>query len=218
MDAVFLGGVDVRVGVDRGARRVGRRAGALGDAAADQQRFCFAGTLGLAAHPGEYDPRFADGLAVHRQRDGHASQGEVAVATGELHPRLTGVRLQRRKVRLDEDLVGLEQGGQIADEEVLGGDRAPDAWPDDAECGVEAHGYGGELGRRIGVRQAAADGAARADRGVADVADRLDEQRLELGQTVATLDRYLAGHGPYGEPTLAWLDVRQLGDAIEIDQ
>ena len=66
---------------------------------------------------------------------------------------------QRRQRHLDQDLVGLEDGGEQAGEEVAGLDPALAARALEPEAGAERHGHGRQLGGGIGVGQAAAEGA-----------------------------------------------------------
>ena len=69
----------------------------------------------------------------------------------------------RRQRDLREQLVGRERGGQRGDEEVGGGDGALAARATQREPRVERHHHRRQLGGGVGVREAAAERAARAD-------------------------------------------------------
>ena len=139
-------------------------AGALGHAAADQQR------LGLAGADRACRPRRSARCAhrrpassSQRQRHRHAGQGEVAVATGELEPGLASVAAAAAEARS-------RPGSRRARSDAWSDSRRKKSsaatvrrprGPTTRQLGVQAHGDGRQLGGRIGVRQAAADRAAR---------------------------------------------------------
>src|SRR5207253_5070556 len=85
--AVLLAGVNVGIGIDGRADRVGRRRRALEDAAADQQGLRLASADWYAANAGQHDAGGLDAFAAEAERDGHTGQREIAVTTGELEPR-----------------------------------------------------------------------------------------------------------------------------------
>ena len=64
-------------------------------------------------------PRLAAAAAlVERHQRRHPDLRVVAVAAGDLHERPAGARRQRRQRDLDQQLVGLQGGGEEAGEEV----------------------------------------------------------------------------------------------------
>ena len=76
----------------------------------------------------------------------------------------------------------------------------------------------GQLGGRVGVRQAAADGAAVARLAMADVAQRLDHQRAMFRDLGRGFDIALASHGADAQPLVADHDAAQFVEPVEIDQ
>ena len=86
------------------------------------------------------------------------------------------------------------------------------------QVGVERGGNGGQLGGRVGVGQAAADGAAIADLRMADQRQGLGEQRVALLHQGRALGRALANHRPDGQAAIGRLDLADLVEGVDVDQ
>jgi hypothetical protein len=100
---------------------------------------------------------------------------------GVLDDRPAAAWRKRRHRDLDQELVRLERGGQVRDEEVLARESSRPPLRGGVEARAERGESGGELSRRVGVGDRAADRSPRADLRVADQARRLDEERPACG-------------------------------------
>jgi hypothetical protein len=103
-------------------------------------------------------------------------------------------------------------------EEVAGLHCAPAALALDVDLGVERHQDGGVVGRRIGVRQAAADGAAVAHLRVADRRGRFRERRTLVGQERRRRHRVVRRGGADLDLAVLLRDARQPRDAGDVDE
>jgi len=143
---------------------------------------------------------------------GHDDQAEVTMPPGELGK--TPPAGGREVHRLDE-LVVVQAGLQRAGEQVRGRDLAPAIRTRDARDRTGRGGYDGEFGGRVGVRQAAAEGAAGADGRVADPAGGLGQQRVP----VLRGERAVPGQGADPQPAAGPGDEAvQPGDAVDVDE
>ena len=106
--------------------------------------------------------------------------------------RVPGRRIGGRDPHLDDALVVVERGGEVALEEVGGGDRALARRAASDDRAVERGDHARDLGRGVGVRNGAADRAPRADGRVADERQRLREQRQSVAHDRRPLGRALA--------------------------
>ena len=129
---------------------------------------------------------------VEQRRAGH---GEIAAPPGEFLEAQRRPDGPRRQPDLDDDLVGGERGGERRDEHVGGTDGALAGAPDNRDLGVAGHRDARHFRGRIGVRDAAADGAAIADLVVGDLADRGLEQGMRGVEPRVVLDVAPAHHG-----------------------
>ena len=114
---------------------------------------------------------------LHRHDRGDAEDGVARGGMAELLVGRAGSLGRRRHPDRGQHLALGERGGHHADEEIGGGDRPPALGAGDLERGAEGDEQGGEIRGRIGVGDAAADGAAIADRRVAYLRHRLGERR-----------------------------------------
>ena len=112
-------------------------------------------------------------------------------------------------VDVREDLVLADVGHQQVLEEVARGDRAGAGRGLQVDGGAEQDEHRGYVGARVGVGDVAADRAAVADLGVADVAGGLGEHRAVRGENVGSRD--LGVGGQRADPDRA----ARLGDALE---
>ena len=119
--------------------------------------------------------RLAAVLVVEQRAAGH---GEIAAPAGEFLKAPAALRRPRRQADLGDDLVGLERGRQRALEEIGRLDHARAGLADDGDLRLAGHRDAGHFGGRIGMRDAAADGAAVADLVMRDMRDRRHQQRM----------------------------------------
>ena len=84
--------------------------------------------------------------------------------------------------------------------------------------GVERGRHRAPFGGRIGVRDAAAERAAGADRMMRDVAHHRGEQAAERAVLHRLLERRMAHAGADAELAVLDLEAVELGDAVDVDQ
>ena len=117
-----------------------------------------------------------------------------------------------------DDLVGLERRGQRALEEVGGLDGARAALADRGDDRVAGLADAGHLGRRIGMRDAAADRAAVADLVVRDMRHRGLEQRMRGVEPLVVENVAPARQRAEPDAVGADLDLAQVLELPQIDQ
>ena len=119
---------------------------------------------------------------------------------------------------LRQELLRAEGRGEEALVEVGGGDlpRPVRALGDVRRA--EGERRGGQVGRRIGVGDRAADRAAVAHLRIADLAGRVGEQRDVLGQHVGALDVHVPRQRPDGDVVAGVTDVGQVAQPADVDQ
>ena len=180
------------ISLERGQRR---RCGdgALGDPLGYQQLLGLARPHRAVAEAQIDQPGAGAGVARAGQDRRHAGVRVVAGAPGQLVERPAAARRHRRHRHLDEQLAGLEVGGQQADKEVRRLGPALAAGADDTKARLERHRHHRQLGGRVGVRQGAAQGAAVADLRVGDVAGGGAQQRRRAGHPRVALERRCGG-------------------------
>ena len=112
--------------------------------------------------------------SVDAQRAGDGAHGVVAVARRDLgEARRPSPAPVDREAHLRHDLVGLEAARQVRDEELVRGhERATPDGPVTSTVARQRLQQQRQLGRGVGVRDRAADGAAVARRDVPDVGQR----------------------------------------------
>ena len=177
----------------RGLDLPGRRLGRLADPRRAQRAVGQDGFGGGRTDRGGRDTAEGQPQAPVHFGGRHDDQAEVTVPPGELGeaPPARGRELHR----LDE-LVVVQAGLQRAGEQVRGRDLAPAARARDERDRTGRGGHDGEFGGRVGVRQAAAEGAAGADGRVADPAGGLGQQRV----LVLRGERAVPGQGADPQP------------------
>ena len=135
--------------------------------------------------------------AWRRRRRGRSRRGGAA----DLLERAPGRRIRGRHPHLDDALVVVERGGEVALEEVGGRDhalaaRAPQRRLEPSST-ASTHGISAD---GVGVGDRAADGATGADGGVTDERQRLGEQRHPVA-TIGDRSAPLADQGAEREPS-----------------
>ena len=111
------------------------------------------------------------GIELHRASD--ADDGEIAAPARDFHEAAAGSRRRDRQFHFHQHLVGLERGGQRADEKIRRGDPSLAVRRLRAQPAGQRQHDGRHFGRRIGMREIAADGAAIADLRMRDMRQRL---------------------------------------------
>jgi hypothetical protein len=109
--------------------------------------------------------------------DGYAGQGEVAVPAGYLGEGETFTRPRYREAGAQQKLIGPQNSGHGAGEELTCGYGPAAGGTLDVEGGVQAGGDGGKFGGRVRVGEAAAYGAAAPQFAVANPGQRHGQQR-----------------------------------------
>ena len=116
-----------------------------------------------------------------------------------------------------QEFVRLQGRGEKTVEQILGSDRPRAASAANLDASAESDEQQRQLGRRITVREASADGSPVSDRRVADPPDRVDEKRVRGPQDRRALRGAMACHG--SDPhAVAVGDPVELGDAIDVDE
>ena len=87
----------------------------------------------------------------------------------------------------------------------------------DLDLSVERDRDGRQLGDGVGVSDAAADGAAVADRRMADQAERLEQERRPLGDERRALGSALAHGRADAQAGAVGGNLRELGEARDVD-
>jgi hypothetical protein len=108
--------------------------------------------------------------------------GEVAAAAGEFLKAPAPLRRPGREADLGDDFVRGERRRQRGDEEIHRRDHTRAGSSHHRDFGLACHRDAGQLGGRIGMGDAAADGATIADLIVRDMLDGRDQQRLCAAQ------------------------------------
>ena len=127
------------------------------------------------SHQGE--PRLVDAFPVEGDHGRDADEGEVAVAAGDLVERPPAARRSRRDPDLCQQLVVGDRRGEVPDEELVRRHDSVGLGGAHHHLGAGGDSDRGDLGRRVGVGDGAADGASVADRHVADEWQRLGQHR-----------------------------------------
>jgi len=150
--------LDSGVGGRGGRRRVAWGAGQrpFGRCGADRGR----------GDPSDCQRGALDLVAVQRDERGHRDDGEVGVDPGVLDERVPAV--PRGQPDLGQDLVGFERSAERSPQEFRRGDCAGACRAGRNQVGIERERRGGQLGRGVGVGQAAPNRSAVADGGMRD--------------------------------------------------
>ena len=155
-------------------------------------------------------------VQIVERRD--AGKREVAAPPRELVEAPAPLRRPGGQAHLDDDLVVGQRRGKCAGEEAAGGNDALAFRAENADLGVAGHRDAGHLGRRIGMREAAADGAAVADLVVRDMLDRGAEQRVRALQPLVVLDVAPARTRTQAHAVFRDGDLLQLLQLADVDQ
>ena len=138
---------------------------------------CNAARAGLGA--ADADARVGDLAALQAIGDERRRHGEIAGAAVEFVEAKFGVRREQGDAHFGQQFVLGQRGRHDAGEEILRRDQPLAARAFGHHGGVERGRHQAPFRRRIGMRQAAAEGAAHADRIMRDVARHLGEECAE---------------------------------------
>ncbi len=118
-------------------------------------------------------------------------------------------RASRRdgKANLGNDLIRSQSSRKQVHEEIIGLDRAPAARPLSDDIGLQRQHHARRIGRRIGVGDAAADGAAIAYLLVTDHDSTLRQQREMAAQEIGKLNCPIGRHGADGYRPIILADI-----------
>ena len=159
--------------------------------------------------------RFAALFVVEQHRRGHR---EVAAAAGEFLKAETALGRPCRQADFGDDFVRLERGHQRTLKEIRRVDHARAGFADDGDLRLAGHDDARHFGGGIGMRDAAADGAAIANLIMRDMLDGRDQERMRLAQSRVVEDVAPAHHGAERDAVIRDLDLPQLGELAQIDQ
>ena len=170
----------------------------------------------LAAETGE--PDIAQHAALDTGVAADAGEREVAAAPGEFHEGGPVAGGEDRDAGLHQKLVLGELGLVEPVEEGPRGDRPPPAPARQHERGVERHRAGRQFGGGVGERDAAAEGAAVADRGMGDMRHGVRDQRQMFGHKRRRQHLGMAGERADPHRPVLQRDAFQRVDAVDVDQ
>ncbi len=217
MRAVLGRGVDVVLGRDRlgdqlvdpGRREAAAAAGHRGGRVDEHRR-----------RPGadQTDPGPGHGtVRVGGHHGAGAAHRVVAVAAGELGERRAAAGGRHAERGPDGELVGTHRGLHRSEEELTGRDLPLAGRGAQPHPTVQEQEHRGHLPGGVGVDQAAHGGAAVADGGVGDVAQRLAQQRDRVVRRLVLLDVGVPGQRPDVHLAAGHPDVRQPGQVVDVD-
>ena len=155
-------------------------------------------------------------IRIVEERD--AREGEVAAPPRELLEGEAASARPGRQAQLDDQLVLCEQRGERAGKEIRCARGSRTARAGDGDLGVAGHGDARQLGRGIGVREAAADGAAVADLVMRDVRHGFEEKRMRFAQSRVILDVAPAHARAELHAVLADRDATEAADFAQVDE
>src|SRR5579875_3500984 len=176
-----------RIEID--ARTLRRRAeNTLARTLTDQQGLGLPRAQRRFTHAQQRQPGIRDG-AIFMQRELRRSpyQGEIAMTPADFEEGRAGTRGDRREPGFGEQFRAGKGGLKVANEELAGGNLAAPGDRVYAHTSVQGQQDRREFGSRIGVRQRAADGAARANRGMSYEGQCLGQQWAALAHQIRVL-------------------------------
>ena len=153
--------------------------------------------------------------AVGGERRGH---GEIAGAAAELVKAATRVGGKHRQPRLDQQFIVAQRRRHDALEEIARRDGALAARALGQNLAVERRQHQRPFGRWIGVRQAAAERAAVADRIMGDVAHHVGEQLAERALADRAVERGMAHTRADHELAVGDGEPIERIDAVDVDE
>jgi hypothetical protein len=109
-----------------------------------------------------------------------------------------------RDEQAGDDLRVGERRAPVAGEQLVGAQRTVSARAANCHPGTGRQRAASDLGGRVGVCEAAADGAAVAHAYVPDVRGRIGQQRAVLADELVLEQRAVPGQGRQGEPAIRY--------------
>ena len=174
---------------------------------------------GEAADPEQSQRRPAhDIVGPDIEQRGGAGEREIAVAAGKFVEAVAVAGRPDRQVDGRDHFVGLQRGRHEARGEIAKPDLTHAAHARHVDRRIVGGADRGQFGGRIGVREAAADGAAVACLPMPDMPERLAHQRAMFGDVGGEFEVALARHGADAQVAVGDRDTAQLLESAEIDQ
>ena len=185
-----------------GGRLRGTRDAAGVQFAAAHNRLGVAGAQRCRRHAAQPDPHVAASAVVHRDHGGDGDDRQVHRPDPVFVVGPAAARRRRRQPDRRDQLAGLQHGFEVALDQLLDAEDALPGRPGHHDLGAQRDQCLRWVGPHLGVGQVAADRAQVADRHRGNVAGRLAQQRVALGDHWRGLDRPDGGHGADGQAYL----------------
>jgi hypothetical protein len=150
---------------------------------------------------------------------GDANKCESAMYASDLEESPTSTWGRGLNLDGDKHSAGPNRSRERSFEEGLWSDRlGATASVADKHASSQRRCHGRQLGRRIGVGEAATHSSARPDRQVRDVASRFGKQRESLPDDGLELEPALAHHGADANGAVRGLEQVEAGDPVQVDK
>ena len=142
-----------------------------------------------------------------------ADDGVVAMPPREFMEEMRGILSRHRQFDGDQQFLRRQRGLVNSGEEILRRDPPLAGLAADDDGRVQRHHAGRQFRGGVGVREAAADGAAVADRRMRDMGDRFRQQRRMRGDFGRSLQIDMARQRADGEDIALHRDAAQFGES-----
>ena len=153
-----------------------------------------------------------------REGDGDSDEREMAVPLVELQPDLARSGRDTGNVHTDDELPLLDSGLERAAKEVPRANAARAATAPQLDFTVERRHGCRQLGDRIGVREAPAEGAAVSNRDMANLRGSLGEQRASLRDERVALHAAVADERSDRQPRVRFLHIGEAADPVHVHE
>src|SRR5580704_5618787 len=154
---------------------------------------------------------------VHIVKHRGTRQREIAAAAGEFRKAETAAHRPGRQANFGDDFVGLQSRHQGPANEIRGRDDTGAGFAERGNPGIAGHGDARQFGRGIGMRHAAADGAAIADLIMRDMLDRRYQEWMRLAQPRVVKNVAPAHHGAEPNAVIGDFDLPKLAKLAQVD-
>ena len=184
-----------------------------------QKRRRLGGNPGNGSDPGVREAGLvARAVLGQREGDADSDEREVTVPLVELQPDLASPGRDPRHVHTDDELPLRDGGLERGVKEVPCAETAGAANTSQLHLAVQRRHGCRQLGCRIGVREAPAEGAAVSNRHVADLCGRLAEQRASPRDEGVTLNAAMADKRSDRQPRLRFLHLGEPADPVQVHE
>ncbi len=164
------------------------------------------------------DARHDHHAVLDTKGDYRHAERKIAGAPAEFIEAAAGIGGQDGQPHLGQQFVLSQRGGHDAAEEISRRDGAGAACASRHHLGIERRRHQAPLGGRIGVGDAAAEGAARADRMMRDVAHDPCQQAAERSIHHRLVERSVAHAGADREPVAVDRKARERLHPVDVDE